>query len=117
MLISPDLVMLLLGKLSISSLFLVSSLNSSQNIRFLQIWVGLGGALGMHALHGYWRGILATSDAMKYNAKLVYPVQSPGNVANMRDIAMDGLEEFGWASLILTRYMICTMISTHPLLS
>jgi glycine cleavage system protein P-like pyridoxal-binding family len=27
------------------------------------------------------------------------------------------LEEFGWASLILTRYMICTMISTHPLLS
>jgi hypothetical protein len=31
----------------------------------------------------------------KYNAKLVYPVQSPGNVANMRDIAMDSSEEFG----------------------
>jgi len=49
-----------------------------------------------HALLGYWGGILATSDAMKkYNPKLVYPVQSPGNVANLRDIAMDSLEKFG----------------------
>lgn len=49
-----------------------------------------------HALMGYWGGILATSDVMKkYNPKLVYPVQSPGNVANLRDIAMDSLEKFG----------------------
>uniref|UniRef100_A0A0A9BIS3 Galactinol--sucrose galactosyltransferase n=1 Tax=Arundo donax TaxID=35708 RepID=A0A0A9BIS3_ARUDO len=49
-----------------------------------------------HALLGYWGGVQATSYAMKnYNPKLVYPVQSPGNVANLRDIAMDSLEKFG----------------------
>jgi len=47
MLISPDLVMLLLGQLFISSLFFMSCLHSSQNIRSLQIWTGLDGALGM----------------------------------------------------------------------
>jgi hypothetical protein len=31
----------------------------------------------------------------KYNPKLVYPVQSPGNVANLRDIAIDSLQKFG----------------------
>lgn len=31
----------------------------------------------------------------KYNPKLAYPVQSPGNVGNVRDIAMDSLEKYG----------------------
>lgn len=31
----------------------------------------------------------------KYNPKLAYPVQSPGNVGNLRDIAMDSLEKYG----------------------
>jgi hypothetical protein len=31
----------------------------------------------------------------KYSPKLVYPIQSLGNVANLRDIAMDSLEKFG----------------------
>ena len=49
-----------------------------------------------HALLGYWGGICSTFDSMKkYNPKLVYPVQSPGNVANLRDIAMDSLQKFG----------------------
>ena len=49
-----------------------------------------------HALLGYWGGVCSTSDSMKkYNPKLVYPVQSPGNVANLRDIAMDSLQKFG----------------------
>lgn len=29
------------------------------------------------------------------NSKLLYPVQSPGNLANIRDIAMDSLEKYG----------------------
>jgi hypothetical protein len=46
-----------------------------------------------HTLFGYWGGILATSDMMKqYNPKLVYQVQLPGKVANLRDVA---LEKFG----------------------
>lgn len=49
-----------------------------------------------HALAGYWGGVLPPSDTMKkYNPKLVYPIQSPGNVGNMRDIAMDSLEKYG----------------------
>ncbi|CAA7395888.1 unnamed protein product [Spirodela intermedia] len=49
-----------------------------------------------HALAGYWGGVLPTSEAMKkYNPKLVYPVQSPGSISNLRDIAMDSLEKYG----------------------
>lgn len=31
----------------------------------------------------------------KYNPKIEYPIQSPGNTGNLRDIAMDSLEKFG----------------------
>ena len=49
-----------------------------------------------HALVGYWGGILPLSEKMrKYNPKIVYPSQSPGNVANIRDVAMDSLEKYG----------------------
>lgn len=49
-----------------------------------------------HALVGYWGGLLPSSEKMKkYNPKLVYPIQSPGNVGNTRDIAMDYLEKYG----------------------
>lgn len=49
-----------------------------------------------HALAGYWGGVLPTSEKMKkYNPKLVYPIQSPGNIGNIRDIAMDSLEKYG----------------------
>ncbi|PIN27052.1 Galactinol--sucrose galactosyltransferase [Handroanthus impetiginosus] len=40
--------------------------------------------------------ILPSSAKMKkYNPKLTYPVQSPGNVGNYGDIAMDSLEKYG----------------------
>ncbi|CAA6659572.1 unnamed protein product [Spirodela intermedia] len=63
-------------------------------------WVDLGNIFRYvymwHALAGYWGGVLPTSEAMKkYNPKLVYPVQSPGSISNLRDIAMDSLEKYG----------------------
>lgn len=49
-----------------------------------------------HALAGYWGGVHPTSEKMKkYNPKLVYPIQSPGNLGNLRDIVMDSLEKYG----------------------
>lgn len=49
-----------------------------------------------HALAGYWGGVLVTSeDMMKYNPKLEHPVKSPGNIGNVRDIAIDSLEKYG----------------------
>uniref|UniRef100_A0A0E0PAM0 galactinol--sucrose galactosyltransferase n=1 Tax=Oryza rufipogon TaxID=4529 RepID=A0A0E0PAM0_ORYRU len=65
----------------------VKKIKEHYGVKYVYIW---------HALHGYWGGVLTTPDAMKkYNPQLVYPVQSPGNVANLRDIAMDSLEKFG----------------------
>uniref|UniRef100_A0A5B7B526 galactinol--sucrose galactosyltransferase n=1 Tax=Davidia involucrata TaxID=16924 RepID=A0A5B7B526_DAVIN len=49
-----------------------------------------------HALAGYWGGLLPSSETLKkYNPKIAYPVQSPGNIGNLRDIAMDNLEKYG----------------------
>lgn len=49
-----------------------------------------------HALVGYWGGLLPSSESLKkYNPKIVYPVQSPGNVGNLRDVAMDSIERYG----------------------
>nr|CAB3484883.1 unnamed protein product [Digitaria exilis] len=66
---------------------LVKKIKEKHGVKYVYMW---------HALLGYWGGVQATTDLMKkYNPKLVYPVQSPGNVANLRDIAMDSLEKFG----------------------
>lgn len=66
---------------------LVKTIKGKHGVKCVYMW---------HALLGYWGGTLATSEVMKkYNPKLVYPVQSRGNVANLRDIAMDSLEKFG----------------------
>lgn len=49
-----------------------------------------------HALTGYWGGLSPSSEALqKYIPKVVYPVQSPGQLGNIRDIAMDSLEKYG----------------------
>ncbi|CAK8566698.1 unnamed protein product [Lathyrus sativus] len=57
------------------------------NVKYVYMW---------HALVGYWGGLLPSSDAMKkYNPKLAYPIQSPSNLGNLRDIAMDSLEKYG----------------------
>jgi len=55
--------------------------------RFVYVW---------HALAGYWGGLLPSSETMKkYNPKIAYPIQSPGNTGNLRDIVMEILEKFG----------------------
>lgn len=39
---------------------------------------------------------MPSSDVMKkYNTKLAYPIQSPGNTGNIRDIVVDSLEKYG----------------------
>uniref|UniRef100_A0ACD5UCR8 Uncharacterized protein n=1 Tax=Avena sativa TaxID=4498 RepID=A0ACD5UCR8_AVESA len=66
---------------------LVKKIKEKHGVKYVYAW---------HALLGYWGGVRATSDTMKkYNPKLVYPVQSPGSVANLRDVAMDSLQKFG----------------------
>jgi hypothetical protein len=45
---------------------------------------------------GYWGGLLPNAlGTKKYNPKLRYPIHSPGNLANMRDLSMDAMEKYG----------------------
>lgn len=65
-------------------------------IKFIKQRFGLKYVYVWHALVGYWGGLLPSSEPLKkYNPKLVYPVQSPGNVGNIRDVAMDAIERYG----------------------
>ncbi|GAV83965.1 Raffinose_syn domain-containing protein [Cephalotus follicularis] len=65
----------------------IDNIKENYGLRFVYMW---------HALLGYWGGVLPTSEAMKkYNPKIAYPIQSPGNIGNLRDIAMDSLEKYG----------------------
>ncbi|XP_047956761.1 probable galactinol--sucrose galactosyltransferase 2 [Salvia hispanica] len=65
----------------------VKFIKENHGLKYVYVW---------HALVGYWGGLLPSSEKMKkYNPKLVYPIQSPGDVGNTRDIAMDYLEKYG----------------------
>ncbi|KAK7302168.1 hypothetical protein RJT34_13049 [Clitoria ternatea] len=65
----------------------IGSIKQNISVKYVYMW---------HALAGYWGGVLPSSDAMKkHNPKLAYPIQSPGNTGNLRDIAMDMLEKYG----------------------
>ncbi|GFZ07857.1 seed imbibition 1 [Actinidia rufa] len=66
---------------------LITFVKEKYGIKFIYMW---------HALVGYWGGVLPSSEKMKkYNPKIVYPRQSPGNVGNLRDIVIDSLEKYG----------------------
>lgn len=55
--------------------------------RYVYVW---------HALMGYWGGVhWEAPETKKYNSKLVYPIQSPGNLAHLRDLTMDCMEKYG----------------------
>ncbi|GFP88425.1 probable galactinol--sucrose galactosyltransferase 2 [Phtheirospermum japonicum] len=66
---------------------LIHDIKDNYGLKYVYMW---------HALAGYWGGVLASSETLKkYNPKLEYPVQSPGRLGNIRDIAMDSLEKYG----------------------
>ncbi|GMN36705.1 hypothetical protein TIFTF001_006214 [Ficus carica] len=65
----------------------VSEIKNTYGLKYVYMW---------HALLGYWGGLVPNAPGTeKYNPKLTYPVQSPGNLANMRDLAMDCMEKYG----------------------
>ncbi|PIN27053.1 Galactinol--sucrose galactosyltransferase [Handroanthus impetiginosus] len=70
--------------------------NLKELIHYIKENYGLKYVYMWHALAGYWGGVLASSETLKkYNPKLAYPVQSLGNIGNIRDIALDSLEKYG----------------------
>ncbi|KAI9108787.1 hypothetical protein K1719_020092 [Acacia pycnantha] len=65
----------------------VGSIKDNFGLKYIYMW---------HGLTGYWGGVMPSSDVMKkYNPKLAYPIQSPGNTGNIRDIVVDSLEKYG----------------------
>ncbi|KAL0300916.1 UNVERIFIED_CONTAM: putative galactinol--sucrose galactosyltransferase 2 [Sesamum radiatum] len=65
----------------------VSDIKSTFGLKYVYVW---------HALMGYWGGLHPDAPGTKkYNPKLKFPLQSPGNLAHQRDIAMDSMEEYG----------------------
>ncbi|XP_010272533.1 PREDICTED: probable galactinol--sucrose galactosyltransferase 2 [Nelumbo nucifera] len=65
----------------------VSEIKKEFGLKYVYVW---------HALMGYWGGVHPDAPGTKkYKSKLRYPVQSPGNLANMRDISMDCMEKYG----------------------
>ncbi|KAH9320818.1 hypothetical protein KI387_015457 [Taxus chinensis] len=66
---------------------IVKHFRETYDLKYVYVW---------HALAGYWGGLLPNAPNLKkYEATLNYPVQSPGNVSNLRDIAMDSIEKYG----------------------
>ncbi|KAL4382864.1 hypothetical protein GQ457_15G006560 [Hibiscus cannabinus] len=65
----------------------VNTIKGKFGLKYVYVW---------HALTGYWGGVLPSSETMKkYNPKIVYPIQSPGNIGNLRDVIPDSLEKYG----------------------
>lgn len=65
----------------------VMDIKKNFGLKYVYLW---------HALMGYWGGLVPNSlGTKKYNPEMKYPVQSPGNLANMRDLSMDCMEKYG----------------------
>ncbi|XP_040988889.1 probable galactinol--sucrose galactosyltransferase 2 [Juglans microcarpa x Juglans regia] len=65
----------------------IDDIKGKFGLKFVYVW---------HALAGYWGGVLPLSETLKkYNPKIAYPIQSPGNTGNLGDIVMDILEKYG----------------------
>ncbi|KAA8519248.1 hypothetical protein F0562_013504 [Nyssa sinensis] len=65
----------------------VSDIKGTFGLKYVYVW---------HALMGYWGGLDPDApETKKYNPKLKFPIQSPGNLAHKRDIAMDSMEKYG----------------------
>ncbi|KAK1310799.1 putative galactinol--sucrose galactosyltransferase 2 [Acorus calamus] len=62
----------------------ITDIKKTFSLKYVYLW---------HALMGYWGGLNPNAQGTnKYNAKLLYPVQSPGNLSHIRDLAMDRME-------------------------
>ncbi|GFZ07858.1 seed imbibition 1 [Actinidia rufa] len=73
-----------------------SCVDLKEFIKVIKEKYGLKYVYMWHALAGYWGGLSTSSEALKkYNPKIAYLVQSPGNVGNIRDIVVDSLEKYG----------------------
>ncbi|KAH6774872.1 hypothetical protein C2S52_000147 [Perilla frutescens var. hirtella] len=65
----------------------VSDIKGTFDLKYVYVW---------HALMGYWGGLHPNSPGtQKYNPTIKFPLQSTGNLAHRRDIAMDRMEEYG----------------------
>ncbi|KAL4193259.1 hypothetical protein AMTRI_Chr06g176030 [Amborella trichopoda] len=65
----------------------VRSIKETYGLKYVYLW---------HALLGYWCGVVPTSPEMqKYNPKIEKVVRSKGNLANLPDAFLDGLEKYG----------------------
>ncbi|XP_074294671.1 putative galactinol--sucrose galactosyltransferase 2 isoform X2 [Silene latifolia] len=65
----------------------IKFLKQRYDLKYVYVW---------HAILGCWGGVLTSSEAfVKFTPQLVNPIQSPGNIGNLRDIAMDGIEKYG----------------------
>ncbi|XP_042440004.1 probable galactinol--sucrose galactosyltransferase 2 [Zingiber officinale] len=65
----------------------VTYVKETYRIKYVYCW---------HALMGYWGGVDPDApETKKYNSKIVYPVQSPGNHSHLRDLTMDCMEKYG----------------------
>lgn len=66
---------------------IVKHLKETYDLKYVYVW---------HALAGYWGGLLPYAPNLKkYEVTLKYPVQSPGNLSNLHDVAMDSMEKYG----------------------
>lgn len=69
----------------------ITTIKKKFGLKYVYVW---------HALMGYWGGVHPDSLEMKkYNSKLLYPNQSPGNLSHSRDGAMDSMEKYGVAMI------------------
>ncbi|XP_020588586.1 probable galactinol--sucrose galactosyltransferase 2 isoform X2 [Phalaenopsis equestris] len=69
----------------------ITAIKETFGVKYVYVW---------HALMGYWGGVHPNApETKKYNSKLLYPEQSPGNLANSRDLSMDCMEKYGVAMI------------------
>ncbi|PIN13264.1 Galactinol--sucrose galactosyltransferase [Handroanthus impetiginosus] len=65
----------------------VSDIKTTFGLKYVYVW---------HALMGYWGGLHPNAEGTKkYNPTLKFPLQSPGNLAHSRDVALDSMEAYG----------------------
>lgn len=69
----------------------VTTIKKNFGVKYVYVW---------HALMGYWGGVHPdVPGTKKYDSKLLYPLQSPGNLAHSRDLTMDCMEKYGVAMI------------------